>query len=58
MFNQLSHPGAPMFYLFLRERESINRGDAEREENRGSEAGSVLTAESLIWGLNSGTMRS
>ena len=34
-------------------------GGAEREGDRGSEAGSVLTAESqLMWGSNSGTVRS
>ena len=29
---------------------SMSRGGTEREGDRGSEAGSVLTAESPIWG--------
>ena len=44
-------------YLFLKQRESMNRGGAEREGDRGSEMGPVLTAESLMRGLNSQTMR-
>ena len=31
---------------------------SEREEDRGSEVGSVQIAESPMWGLNSQTMRS
>ena len=33
-------------------------GGAEREVDRGSEMSFALTAESLMWGLNSGTVRS
>ena len=36
----------------------MSGGGAEREGDRGSEAGSALTAESLMWGLNSRTARS
>ena len=43
-------------FLFLRERErereNASGGWVETEGYRGSEAGSVLTAESPIWGLN------
>ena len=42
--------------LFLKERES--RGGAEREGDRGSEGGSVLTAGSPMRGSNSRTTRS
>ena len=47
--------------VFEREREMMmmmSRGGAEREGDRRSEVGSVLTAESLIRGLNSQTVRS
>ena len=39
-----------VIYFWEREREQewVNRGGTEREEDRGSEAGSVLTAESLM----------
>ena len=47
-----------MFIYFERERQSMSWGGAEREEDRGSEAGSVLTAESPRWGSNSQTVRS
>ena len=43
--------------LFLREK-NTNRGGAEREGDRRSEAGSALTAASLMWGSNSQTLRS
>ena len=46
-----------MFYLFLRGREH-ERGGAERGEDRGPEAGSSLTAESLVRGSNSPPVRS
>ena len=46
------------FYLFLREIESMSRGEAERKGDRESEAGSVLSAQSWTWGLNPWTMRS
>ena len=45
-------------YLFLREREHTSQGGAEREGDRGSEAGSALTADSPTWGSNSETVRS
>ena len=46
--------------LFLRERERtrMGRGGAERSGDRGSEAGSALTAEGLTGGSESQTMRS
>ena len=46
--------------LFLREieYERVASGVAEREEDRGSKAGSALTAEKLMQGLNPKTMRS
>ena len=50
MLNRLSHPGTPDVCLFLRERErdrqSVNRGGAEREGDTESEAGSGLRAVS------------
>ena len=36
----------------------MSGGGAKREVDRGSEAGSVPTAESPMWGLNSQTVRS
>ena len=39
-----------------REHVQVHRGGAEREGDRGSKAGSALTAESLMQGLNSQTM--
>ena len=39
-----------MFIHFLRE--SVSRGGAEIEGDRGSKAGSALTSESLMWDLN------
>ena len=39
-----------MFILFLRERESTSGREAERGGDRGSEVGSVLTAENLELG--------
>ena len=46
--------------MFIFERERASGGGVQRGGDRGSEAGSVLTAESLIWvwGLNSRTARS
>ena len=41
--------------LFIFETESLSRGGAEREGDRESEAGFMLTAESLMRGLNSQT---
>ena len=41
-----------MLFIFERERERESRGGVEREGDRGSEAGSVLTAQSPMWGLN------
>ena len=46
-----------LFYLSLRDRAQVREG-AEREGDRGSEAGSALTAEILMWGLNSQIVRS
>ena len=40
-------------YLFLRERESMSGVEAEVWGNRGSEAGSALTAVSQMQGSNS-----
>ena len=45
-------------YLFERERESMCTGERQREGDRGSEAGSTLTAESPMWDSNSPTVRS
>ena len=53
-------------YLFLRERERARERahvhtwaeEGQREGDRGSQVGSALTAESLMWGVNSWTMRS
>ena len=45
-----------MFYLFLRE--SASQGVGRERGDRGSEVGSVLTAVSPTWGLNSLTTRS
>ena len=42
-----------VFIYFLRE--SASGGGTEREGDRGSEAGSALTAASPMWGSNSGT---
>ena len=44
-----------LFFIFEREREreGANGGGAGREEDSRSEVGSVLTAENLMWGLNS-----
>ena len=46
--------------LFLRERQSVSKGGAEREGDTESKAGSRLwaAAQSLMWGSNSQTMRS
>ena len=43
-----------VFYLFLRERERISRGEAEREGDTESEAapGSEPSAQSPMWGSN------
>ena len=52
----------PICFIVLYERERPRKNEVgggvgvgrerEREEDRGSEAGSVLTAESPVWGLN------
>ena len=44
--------------LFIFERQRVSRGGAEREGDRGSEAGSALTATSPMRGSNSPTERS
>ena len=43
--------------MFSFERENVSRGGAERERDRGSEAGSTLTAESPTRDLNPQTTR-
>ena len=47
-------------YLFLRQRErqSVSGGEAEREGDTESEAGSELSAQNPTWGSNSQTSRS
>ena len=53
--NILFHPVRCFFILnvlFIFERQSVSRGGAEREKDRGSEAGSALTADSPTWGSN------
>ena len=59
-FRALIHT-SPLFFffkcLFILERASVSQGGAEREGDRGSEAGSALTAVSLLWGSISGTVR-
>ena len=45
-------------FIFERERVCVNGGRAEREGNRGPEAGSVLTAASSTQGSNSRAVRS
>ena len=48
-----------LFFLkFINFWERESGGGAEQAEDGGSEAGSALTAESLMWGWNSRTMRS
>ena len=44
-------------YFWERKRERMSREGAEREGDRGSEAGSLLTAESPMWGSNPRTVR-
>ena len=44
--------------IFERERERACKQKRDRDGERGSKVGSVLTAESLIQGSNSQTMRS
>ena len=59
MLNRLSYPGAPTSFFnliffnvyFIFEKESTSKGGAETEGERGSEAGSVLTAEEPDAGL-------
>ena len=46
------------FIYLERERESMSGEGAEREGDRGSKVGSVLTADCLMWGLNLRTVRS
>ena len=40
-------------FIFLRERERAGEGQREREGERESQAGSALSAQSLMWGWNS-----
>ena len=44
--------GSSLFLMFIFEREKKSRGGAEREGDRGSEAGSALTTQSPTWGSN------
>ena len=46
-----------MFYLFLREGKRMSGGGAETEGDRGSEADSALSAQSLMWDWNSPTVK-
>ena len=41
-----------LFIYFERETERASRGEAEREGEREFQAGSALSAQSLMWGLN------
>ena len=62
MLNCLSHPGAPRpvcmcvfflsFFIFERNRDRESGGRVEGEGDRGSQTGSVLSAESPTWGPN------
>ena len=49
-------------YLFVREEERVgarmSREAAEREGDRGSKAGSALSAQILMWSVNSQKVRS
>ena len=46
--------GAVFFLMFIYfEREGMSRGEAETVGDRECKAGSVLTADILMWGLNS-----
>ena len=48
-----------LFLIFIFERQREREwGEGQREGHRGSKVGSTLTAENLMWGLNSRTMRS
>ena len=72
MLNQLSHPGALIYFffnflmfIFEREREraseQVEAGEGQRErepENPKQSSGSELSAQSLTRDLNSWTMRS
>ena len=44
------------FIYFEKEKETASGGGAERDGDRGSEAGSMLTEESPMWGSNSQTV--
>ena len=60
-FNALLSPSEDSFLLLFlslfiyseRDRDCVNRGGAEREGERDSQAASTLTEQSLVWGLNS-----
>ena len=45
-------------YFIEREKERVSKEGAEREGERESQAGSVLSVQSLVWGLNPRTVRS
>ena len=42
-----------LFIYFEKDRGRVSRGGAEREGGRESQAGSSLSAQSLMWGLHS-----
>ena len=45
-------------YFIEREKERVSKEGAEREGERESQAGSMLSVQSLVWGLNPRTVRS
>ena len=47
-----------VFIYFERERDSMSRGGTERGRERDSQAVSTPSAQSLVWGSNSLTVRS
>ena len=59
-YNLVMHTELLFFNVFISESERTraSMGEGQRERETGSEAGSVLTAVSLMWGSNSQTMRS
>ena len=58
MLNRLSHPGAPLMFIFERACVVGGEGQRERETQNPKQApGCELSAQSLMRGLNSGTVR-
>ena len=45
-------------FIYFERKQSLSRGGAEREEGRKSQAGSLLSAQSQMWGLKPQTVRS